>query len=228
MLAGSPQVTVTRVYDLLPVEELRLAFSAHVAERTGWPLDSFTAKAPRNLQSIPVPVGSRAIKVDTDPGENFRGSVLARLLLEIDGEPYRELGHRFEVERYVEALVAARKIPRGRRLSASDVEVAKIEQSLAGEDSLSSVEEAVGLLAARTIQAGKALRAESLTLPPVVRRGERMTVVLAGNGFQILTMGRALEDGATDEIVRVRLQSRKIVKAVVVDSKMLHMIAQGE
>ncbi len=227
-LAGHSQVIVKREYDLISIEELERIFSEHVSERMRWPRDSFIARAPKNLHPVPVPVGERAVAVETAPDEDFCGSVLARLQVIVDGRPYRTLVHRFDVERYVEALVAARKLSRGRPVGASDVAIEKIEQSLVDEDSLTSVEEAVGLLARRTIQPGSVLRADLLTLPPVVRRGEFKSVVCAGSGFQVLTMGRVLEDGAADEVVRVRLPSKKIVKAMVLDSKTLQMVRQGE
>ncbi len=227
-LAGPPQVVVTREHDLISIEELGRAFSGHVSERTGWMQHSFVAKAPKNLRPIPVPTGERVVTAETAANEDFHGSVLARFRVVVDGEPYRVLVHRFGVERYVEALVAARKIPRGRSVSAADVAITKIEQSLVGEGKLTNVGQAVGLMAARTIQAGMALRAEMLRMPPVVRRGEYKSVVCGGNGFQIMTRGRVLDNGSTNDVVRVRLSSRKIVKAVVLDSKTLKMVRQGE
>jgi flagella basal body P-ring formation protein FlgA len=43
-----------------------------------------------------------------------------------------------------------------------------------------------------------------------------------------MTRGRLLENGGADDVVRVRLPSRKIVRAMVVDSKTLRLLRQGE
>ncbi len=237
-LAGSPTVLVRREYDTVSIDELSRVFAAHVSDRTGWSMDSFFVKAPKNLRAVPVPIGAREIDVETRSGEDFMGSVSARFRVTIDGGLHRVLSHRFTIQRYVEALVAARKIPRGKPIMPDDVKTATIEQSKErswkpGEsgdrgEAITRVEQVLGLLAARTIPAGKAISADLLTLAPLVLKGEFKSVVSAGNGFRIMTRGRVLEDGAADEVVRVRLPSRKIVRAMVVDSKTLRLLKQGE
>ena len=227
-LAGHGQVLIKREHDLVSVQELRRAFSEHVSGRTGWQQDSFLVRPPKNLHATPVPIGDRIVIAETFPKEDFCGSVLAYFHIVVDAEPYRTLAHRFTVERYVEALVAARKIPRGESVSASDVEIKKVEQSRIHEDALTSAEQAVGLLAVRTIYPGKILSRNLLTVTPVVRKGESAPLVCEGNGFHIVTNGRVLEDGCADEVVRVRLPNRKIVKATVLESKTLQLVRRGE
>ena len=113
-----------------------------------------------------------------------------------------------------------------------DVKTTRIEQSMrsnrSGEGAFTSAEQVVGLLAVRTIQAGKAISADLLTIAPLVHKGEFKSVIRSGKGFRIMTRGRVLEDGAADEVIRVRLPSRKIVRAMVVDSKTLRLLRQGE
>jgi flagella basal body P-ring formation protein FlgA len=234
VLAGSPTALVTREYDTVSVDELKGVFAAHVSDLTGWPIDSFLVKAPKNLRALPVTIGAREIEVETRSKEDFRGSVSARFRITIDGELHRALSHRFAIERYVDALVAARKIPRGKPIMPDDVKTAKIEQSKRPKDSgdgheaFTRVEQILGLMAVRTIPAGKAISADLLTLMPLVHKGEFKSVVRAGNGFKIMTRGRVLEDGGADQMVRVRLPSRKIIRAMVVDSKTLQFVKQGE
>ena len=232
-LAGSPTSLVTREYDSVSIDELSRVFAAHVSDVAGWPMDSFSVKAPKNLRAVPVSIGTRDIKVETRSGEDFRGSVSARFRVSIDGELHRTLSHRFTIERYVEALVAARKIPRGKPIMPADVKTARIEQSKTSRKSddgktLTRAEQVLGLLAERAIPAGKAIGADMLTLAPLVRKGEFRSVVSVGNGFRIMTRGRALEDGGADEVIRVRLPSRKIARAMVVDSETLQLVRQGE
>jgi flagella basal body P-ring formation protein FlgA len=223
-LAGSARTLVRREYDSVRVEELRSIFAAHVSKNTGWPKDSFLVKPPKNLRSRPVPIGNREITVETYPHEEFRGSVPAQFQVTIGGELHCILSHRFTIERYAEALVTARKIPRGKPIMPGDVEVVRLEQSRIDKDTFTEAEQALGFLAVRTLQAGTVLSPELLTVAPVVRKGEFKSVICSGDGFQIMTRGRLLENGATDDIVRVRLPSRKIVRAMVVDSKTLRLI----
>jgi len=227
-LKGPAHVLITREHALLFVDELRDAFSRHVSQKTGWPADSFVVRPPKNFEDVPVPKGKQAIIVETHPNENFHGSVLAEFGIVVNGAPYTSLMHRFTIERYTEALVSISKIPRGQVVKPEDVELKKVEQTQIGEDSVTDKNEAVGLLATRTIYPGRILSAEFLTPPPIIRRGQETAVVWEGNGFTVMTRGRALEDGCANELVRVRLPSRKIVKAKVMDAKTLQIARQGE
>lgn len=227
-LGGHAHVFVRREHDSISVEELSRLFASHVSGRTGWLVDSFIVKPPKNLQSIAVPVGEREIAVKTQPHEDFRGSVPAHFQITIEGKAYRTLAHRFIIERYVEALAAARKIPRGKAITRDDVETTKVEQSKVDEGSLTRIDQAVGLQATRTIQAGKVLSARLLAVAPIVRKGELKSVVRGGSGFRIMTKGRVLENGGANDIVRVRLPSRRIIRAMVVDSRTLRIVRQGE
>ena len=227
-VGGSPHVLVEREHALVSVEELQRIFTEHVLRQTGWPQDTFMVTAPKNLGPVPVPTGIRRIEVETYPGEDFLGSVAAGFRVTVNGSQYCRLVHRFEIERYVEALVTVRKVARGSAIQADDVEIRKVEQSLLDEKAFTSTEQAVGLLATRTIHPGRILTARFLAEPVIVKRGEDISLMWEGTGFHIKTKGRILEDGRANELVRVRLSSRKIVNAEVLDSGMLRIVQQEE
>jgi flagella basal body P-ring formation protein FlgA len=225
--AGSNEVVVLRAYDLVTLEELQDEFTEYVSRQTGRHRDSYLVTGPKNFVPVPVPAGERTIRVEVFANEDFSGSVLARFQVTVEGKPYRELTHRFGVERYVDALVAAHKIARGQSVSESDVDVGKIEQRLVDREAFTRVEQAAGLVAAQTIRPGAVLDGKLLVGPAIMRKGKEVSIVWEGDGFSITTTGRALEDGRVDELVRVRLASKKIVKATVVDTNTLLIAKEG-
>lgn len=225
--AGSTHVVVRRRHDLINVDELRSAFATHVSEQTGWAEDSFWAHAPKNFDPLMVPAGDRRIVVETFPDEDFRGSVLAHFKIFVEGTLYSEPSHRFVVERYTEALVTVHKVARNQFIMPEDVEIQKVRQTRISQDTLTNLDQIEGLMASRTIPAGRLLATDFLTRPPVIKKGETASVVLQGNGFSITTSGQVLENGSTGELVRVRLASRQIVKAQVLDSKTLCIARKG-
>lgn len=227
-LAGPTQVIVRREYDVISVEELKRSFLEHVIVRKGWPENSFLVKAPKNLEDMPAPVGENELRIETSLDEDFVGSVLARVQVITDGKPYRIFSRRFNIERYVEALGAVRKIQRGQAVNASDVKIQKVEQSRLKDNSLTDPGQAIGLLAVNTIHPGRILNADMLREAPVVQKGEYASIMWEGEGFHIMARGLVLEDGADNEIIRVRLPTRKIVKARVLDSKTLQVLRNGE
>lgn len=114
------------------------------------------------------------------------------------------------------ALVLKRPAERGRELTAADVEVR--DQEVAGLAHLYMSEP--GALAGRTLlraaAAGTLLTAAMFRLEPVVRRGQQVTLLASAAGFDIRATGRALENGARHERIRVQnLGSLKVVEGVV-------------
>ncbi|MBI5117403.1 flagellar basal body P-ring formation protein FlgA [Candidatus Poribacteria bacterium] len=226
--AGSSEVVVMRAYEMVTLDELQREFTEYVSRRTGWPHGSYIVTVPKNFVPVPVPAGERAIHIEVSASEDFSGSVLARFQVMAEGRPYCELNHRFGVERYVEALVATHKIGRGQPVTESDVETKEIEQGLVDDESFTHVEQAVGLVAAQTIRPGAVLDSKLLVGPSVIQKGKEVSVTWMGDGFSIATTGRVLEDGRANELVRVRLASKKIVKATVLDSNTLMIAKEGE
>lgn len=76
---------------------------------------------------------------------------------------------------------------------------------------------ATGMVAARTIAAGEALRRDLLARPAVVRRGDRVTLVVESATVRILATCVARTDGRLGESVRVvRDGTRRSLRARVV------------
>lgn len=113
-------------------------------------------------------------------------------------------------------LVLKRPAERGRALTAADVEIR--QQEVAGLAHLYMSDPAA--LAGRTLQrataAGTVLTAAMFRLEPLVRRGEQVTLVASTPGIAIRAAGRALENGAMHERIRVQnATSLKVVEGVV-------------
>jgi len=73
----------------------------------------------------------------------------------------------------------------------------------------------LGQVASRPLGAGAVLQDHLLKAPPLVTRRQAVTLEARGRGFRIAREGRALEEGALGESVRVRLPDRTVLNAVV-------------
>jgi len=60
-----------------------------------------------------------------------------------------------------------------------------------------------GMQARRALSAGQPLRLVDIKVPDLVRKGQAVTLVYAQDGLQISTLGRAMQDGAAGDMVRV-------------------------
>lgn len=78
---------------------------------------------------------------------------------------------------------------------------------------------AIGKRTKKAIGAQTPLRANSVELPPLVKRGDLVTIIAESQSLKITTLGQVKKKGRKGERIPViNLDSKKILHAVVVDT----------
>lgn len=113
-----------------------------------------------------------------------------------------------------EYLVLARPLLAGQVIGPDDLERRRGDLADDGEGALVDTTQAVGFQARIAVAAGQPLRREMLRLPPVVRRGDPVRVLTRGPGFSVANQGKALNNAAEGQLVRVRLDSGKVLAGI--------------
>lgn len=121
-----------------------------------------------------------------------------------------------QVQARGEVLVAARPLPRGHRLQATDLRRQTMELgALAGHyllDDASALDQALR----RGVTAGERLTPALLQAPLLVRRGDPVTLQVHSPSFAIRTSGKAMANGARgDRIAVENPASRRVVQGTV-------------
>ncbi len=113
-------------------------------------------------------------------------------------------------------VVAARDLPRGTILRPDDLAMrAAVEQDRRSRGFEFS-EDAIGQEVGRPFRAGQVIDAENVESPELVRRGERVSIVVNHGGVRIRTEGRARDSGRRGDAVIVEsATSRNTLQAVV-------------
>lgn len=113
-------------------------------------------------------------------------------------------------------VVAARALPRGTILTDADVMLADQDVQAMGYGHLEAPEHAVGHRLRRSLAAGDALRPSLLETPPVVRRGQRLTLEANNAGLTVRMAGIAKSDGVIGAVIDVEnVSSRRQLQAIV-------------
>lgn len=116
-----------------------------------------------------------------------------------------------------DVLVTQRPLPRGHRLSAADVHPEKRELSVFRQGFFSDINKLNLLETKRAIGAGVALTPDKVASVKLVRNGELVQLVSASSQVQVAARGKALNDGAQGNTVRVRnLSSGRVVEGRVI------------
>ncbi len=185
--------------------------------------------AGRRLALVPsapgLPLDNRALAPVTVALEDLRldeaaGRFTAVLTVRVQGGPTNRLDMAGTVEAEVEVPVPGRPVDDGTVLARSDLELAWVPERRLQPDTVLAMADLLGREADRRLMPGRPVRAGDVQAPRLVRRGDVVTIVYAQAGLELRAQGRALEDGAMGEAVRLQnVDSRREIRATVVDVK---------
>jgi flagella basal body P-ring formation protein FlgA len=116
-----------------------------------------------------------------------------------------------------EAPRARRSLARDEEIAAGDVESATVEMKNVMLRRMSDAADVVGTRARRDIVAGELLTHALVVVPPAVRSGDEVRLVLTMGTVQVSGVGRASGSGQVGDVVRVTTpSSRKSLSARII------------
>lgn len=111
--------------------------------------------------------------------------------------------------------VAARAIPRGAVLSAADLRQKEGRLDTLPPRTLQNEQQVTGAVALRAISVGQPLTLSMVRRAWQVQAGQEVQVVAGGNGFNVSSAGKAMNNAAIADTVRVRMASGQVVNGTV-------------
>lgn len=116
----------------------------------------------------------------------------------------------------MEIPVLSRRVQRGDIVGAHDLEYVSRPQEKIGRTTLIDKRQIVGKQARRLLATGKPIRAGDLQPPVMVEKGNLVTVVLRTEKMLISARGKALDNGAAGDIIRVlNTRSKQTIEGIV-------------
>lgn len=111
-------------------------------------------------------------------------------------------------------LVAARGINAGRKLTAEDLKLKTGRLDTLPARTLIDSGKAIGAVSLRNISPGQPMNPVMLRRAWVIKAGQAVQVMAQGNGFNISGAGKAMNNAAAEDDVRVRMASGQIVSGI--------------
>ncbi len=111
-----------------------------------------------------------------------------------------------------------------RVIESGDVEVKRVYLSRGGAHYAVQPEEVVGKKARKSVEVGAPITLDMLQDVPVMRQGDRVTLVVETDGFQIMAAGEAKGEGFLGKQVPViNIDSKRVVYGKVLDATMVQV-----
>jgi flagella basal body P-ring formation protein FlgA len=114
-------------------------------------------------------------------------------------------------------LVAARGISAGNKLTADDIKLKTGRLDTLPARTLTDSAKAIGAVSLRNISPGQPLNPVMLRRAWAIKAGQAVQVMAQGDGFNISGAGKAMNNAAAEDSVRVRMASGQIVSGIAND-----------
>lgn len=126
--------------------------------------------------------------------------------VEFPGGDNRIKRHRISGSIYevLQVPVLVRQMRRGAKISRNDVNLIEIRRDEAPAGIISEESEIIGKSPRRLLRQGVPVRSADLREPVIVSRGKIVTIVLRAKNMLLTARGRALDDGAKGDVIRIR------------------------
>jgi len=205
-------IVVSRSALFLSEDELMAAITRHLGSHTA---DGLRIELTQRSSRIPAPADpAQSVDVLHLDLDRDSGRFSAELAVPGAGASQTVYGRAISV---LELPVPVRTIPRGALVSAADIEWREVRAAGLPADLLESEDGLVGMAARRSLRAGKPIREVDVTPPIIVSKGSLVTMSLQSPGLTLSGTGRALEDGAKGDVIRImNTRSKRTIEGTVV------------
>ncbi len=207
---------ITRTGRLVSSGAIRKLIRASLI-KSGMPAKHQIALSKNNLTLHIAAEDNRNIRI-AQTRYNSRGRQFS-VILEVPGDrsSHKRIQVTGSVYEVLNVPVLARSIQRGETIRARDINFIKQRRKSIGRNTIIDISRIVGKTPRRYLQTGKPMRMTDLRMPVLVAKGKLVTLTLKNQHMQITAQGRALEDGAKGDVVRVtNTRSRQTVQGVVI------------
>lgn len=209
--SGSPAITVRRLATTIDAERIMALIADYIHDQQKNLPEAKVAFLPAALPlPFHLPTGELATEViPSNPG--ILGSSRFSLIFRIDDQVVKNMSVRGRVEATADIVVASQILPRGSILRPEMLSVAPADISNLSAPHFEP-NDLVGKLLTRSLKAGSPILGGMVESLPVVRRGEKVKMVLNSGPLHLTASGFAHTDGRLDEMIRVQnLSSNKLV-----------------
>ncbi len=199
---------------------LKNIFSEVVLKDSPWPKEDvqITNFSVRPL-AMALPVDGFGYRITQKPNDFRPGKKNVSADILKDGQEQGQVKMSGDLRLFGTVVNTTKRLNRNEIISNEDIATKRQDISMLDADRIQDPKQAVGQKLKLSLPPGAILYAQALDAPPLVKRGERVTIMAKSQAVQITAPGEARNSGALGEMVRVKnLTSRREIQARVLSA----------
>lgn len=202
----------------IPESQFQEAFSGYINSRLEKEnIEIIISKFTVNGNKL-LPSGEVSLRVFQKGREELYGYVRLIAIVSIDNVPRTEVTLSGWIDVFDSVVCTSRRLNKGEVITKNDVYLTKKNISRLHPDTLTDMNQAIGLMLNHDVKENDTLKEGMLKRAPIVNRGDVVTILAEMGGIRVTAPGRILEKGYLGEYIRVQNAiSKKNVNAKVVN-----------
>lgn len=218
-LQSPEKIEVYRDFVEIPRESIKKIVLDFIHEKSPWERDRLNVKNIRFNHKVILPKGDITYKVVPPRNTDYLGTIPVSVHFMVNGRFEKKAWATVKIEVLTAVVVTKRPLGRFKRVGPDDIHLRKMDLANLPSNIITNSEEALGKRTKRTIDANVVLRTDLIEFPPLVRRGDVVTVIAELDGLRVTTRGMTKERGCRGEKIKVvNLNSNKVIYARILDS----------
>ncbi len=211
----SPErVYVKRLGQRVSEENIRQFIDQHLSKMYKNKEYTLTSFRVRGLELYPQGAVAFTLLSNDIIGQNGRMSAL--LEVKINGERYDKLSVTGQIAIYENVLCLTRSFPKGKMITREDVYLKKMNIYDLSDNFMKDLDALDQKILKTSMKKDNYLRTNLIESPPLIQKGDFITLISKNETLVIVTSGISKEDGFKNESIRVEnLSSGKAVQGVV-------------
>lgn len=212
---SADQIVLRRAATIIDGPMIKDALKNEIAAR-GMP-GKFDVVLPAGEQQIVLPQNTeRSLEItslNVVPGkDNFEAVIVAPS----KSNPLQEMKINGTLRRVVDVPVLQGALQNGDVIGKQDIGFIESPAESVAQGTVLKVEDLIGMTPRRLLHAGQPVKASDVVSPRIVERGKNVTMTFIQAGLTLTAQGKALENGAKGDVIRVvNAASSKTIEATV-------------
>jgi len=192
----------------------------HIGENVRFEVSRFQVKG-----NTPLPVGRLTVNVQRQASVDLRGYVSLTVSILVNDNFVQRVGLSGWIDRFEDIVCAARPLSRNHIVSRHDVLLNARNVSKIKDMYYTRVADVLGKQIKRKVGNGAIIFSSLIETPPLIYKGDKVTIIAESNTLIVKTMGIALSDGYAGEQIRVKnTMSNKVIQASVVNANTVKVL----
>ena len=164
-----------------------------------------------------LPEGEVKVKPVRQVDARLLGHVSLTAIVRVDGEIERRVVLSGWVDRFEDVVCTTRSLTRSRIITEDDISTTRRNISRLPHNVLASTENVIGKRLKQTLKADTVLLANMVEEPPLIKRGDRVTIVAESSTLLVTALGVAQTKGGIGDQIRVKncMNKKEIIARIV-------------